>query len=327
MTDSVQTGFSEEFRVRADAKGRVPFDRFMELALYHPSLGYYQKDRQRVGTAEGSDFVTATSTGTLFGELICAAAVNLLRARGANPADFEFVEIGAETDLGVLAGVAHPFATARTLRLGDSLKLSGRLVVFSNELLDAQPCRRFLRRRGGWSELGVQLGNDGRLLECDLGRAHEPWLPEDAPEGYRFDAPRAAVTLVEMLASQDWGGLFLAFDYGKSFDSLSAECPVGTVRAYYRHTQVKELLERPGEQDLTCHVCWDWLRGALEDAGFVGSAVDSQESFFVHQASHYIAAQVTADAGRPTQRKMALMQLIHPANMGQKFQALRAWRA
>jgi len=319
--------FSEEFRVRADAKGRVPFDRFMELALYHPTLGYYQRDQVRVGKAAGTDFVTASSTGVLFGELVCAAAVNLLQARGANPADFDFVEIGAETEQGILAGVQHPFAKARTLRLGEPLELSGRLVVFSNELLDAQPCRRFISRGGSWSELGVQLGNDGRLLECDLGRASEPWLPEAAPLGYRFDAPRAAVALVEMLASQDWGGLFLAFDYGKTYDSLAAECPVGTVRAYYRHTQVKELMERPGEQDLTCHVCWDWLCGALEDSGFVGTSVDSQESFFVHQASRFIAAQVTADAGRPTQRKMALMQLIHPANMGQKFQALRAWRA
>jgi len=327
MTDPVTTGFSEEFRVRADAKRRVPFDRFMELALYHPTLGYYQRDQLRVGTAEGSDFVTATSTGTLFGELVCAAAINLLEARGAKPADFEFMEIGAESEEGILAGVNHPFARARTLRLGDPLELSGRLVVFSNELLDAQPCRRFISRGGHWSELGVQLGADGRLLECDLGRSNEPWLPESAPEGYRFDAPRAAVRLVEMLAAQDWGGLFLAFDYGKTLDSLAYECPVGTVRAYHRHTQVKELLERPGEQDLTCHVCWDWICGALEDAGFVGSAVDSQESFFVHRASHYIAAQVAADAGRPTQRKMALMQLIHPANMGQKFQALRAWRA
>jgi len=326
MTDSAKTGFPEVFQACADAQGRLPFDRFMELALYHPTLGYYRKDRLRVGTKQGSDFITATSTGTLFGELVCAAVTTLLEARGSGPAEFEFVEIGAESEQGILAGVKHPFARARTLRLGAPLGLSGRLVVFSNELLDAQPCRRFVSHDGGWSELGVQLGTGGLLTECRLGRVNEPWLPVGAPEGYHFDAPRAAAGLVEMLAAQDWSGLFLAFDYGKTLDSLASECPGGTVRAYHRHTQAKELLDRPGEQDLTCHVCWDWICAALGQAGFDGVSVDSQESFLVRHASPYIAAQVAADAGRPTQRKMALLQLIHPANMGQKFQALRAWR-
>ena len=43
---------------------------FMELALYHPSLGYYSRAEQRSGRA--GDFYTSVDVGPLFGEMIAA---------------------------------------------------------------------------------------------------------------------------------------------------------------------------------------------------------------------------------------------------------------
>lgn len=326
MADPHDQAFMEAFRREAGDSGRLPFDHFMRLALFHPALGYYASDRRRVGASPDTDFITSSSAGPLFGELVAAAAAKLVKEKGASPEALHFVEIGSETEQGVLEGVPHPFASARTLRLGAPLVLSGPSIVFSNELFDAQPCRRFLRREGLWLERGVSAEPDGGLAECELGPVSEPWLPIDAPEGYAFDAPREAARLAAELAGQDWSGLFLAFDYGKSLETLTHESPFGTLRAYHRHTQEKDLLARPGEQDLTCHVCWDWLQESLRAAGFGEPRLESQESFFVHHASDFIGAQVAADAGRPTRRKMALLQLIHPGNLGQKFQALHAWR-
>jgi SAM-dependent MidA family methyltransferase len=151
-------------------------------------------------------------------------------------------------------------------------------------------------------------------------------LPAAAPEGYQLDAPLAAQTLAAALAAQKWRGLFLACDYGKSWRELCEATPQGTARAYFRHTQSNNLLARPGEQDLTCHVCWDWLAGALAQHGFQAPAVESQEAFFVRHAGEFIAQALAAEAARLSPRKRALMQLLHPANMGQKFQALHAWR-
>ena len=42
----------------------------MELALYHPTLGYYRHSGPRVGYGRGTDFFTASTSGPLFGELI-----------------------------------------------------------------------------------------------------------------------------------------------------------------------------------------------------------------------------------------------------------------
>ncbi len=315
--------FTALFRGLAGPEGSLTFAQFMELALYHPAVGYYRRPRVRVGYGAGTDFFTASTSGPLFGELITAAVVHLLGDQ--SPGEFTFVEIGAEPGGGILTGVAHPFAAARTVRLGEAPALTGRCVVFSNELFDAQPFRRFVRRAGAWRELGVAL-REGALHEVELPVQAPPELPADAPEGYVIDAPLAAASLAGQIAAADWTGLFVACDYGKTWRELAESCPEGTARAYHRHVQSNDLLARPGEQDLTCHVCWDWLVAALSTRGFTRPVVESQESFFIHHAASTIAAISAAEAARFSPRKQSLLQLLHPSHLGQKFQVLHARR-
>lgn len=303
----------------------MPFSRYMALALYDEQLGYYRQTRARVGRGGSTDFYTATTTGPLFGELIEATAATLLGV-GSKLADFTFVELGTETPGGIQAGRKHGFNAIRTLPLGRTLAIDGPCVVFSNELFDAQPCRRFVHRDGVWLELGVQLA--GALLqEVALGPAENaPYLPPNAPEGYHVDAPESAVDLLRTILNQPWHGLFLACDYGKPWAELIHATPAGTVRAYHRHQQSNDLLARPGEQDLTCHVCWDWLQAVLQQAGCLTPQVESQEAFLVRHAAALLAETVRDAADGLSRKKQALLQLIHPAHMGQKFQVLHALR-
>jgi SAM-dependent MidA family methyltransferase len=48
--------------------GVIPFARFMELALYCPVYGFYEKEKDKLG--RGGDFFTSVSVGSLFGELL-----------------------------------------------------------------------------------------------------------------------------------------------------------------------------------------------------------------------------------------------------------------
>jgi SAM-dependent MidA family methyltransferase len=324
-SSSVPADFREVFCAHADARGRMTFAQFMELALYHPESGYYRRARPRVGYRPGTDFFTATSSGALFGELVTAACTELLRAAGKDPGAHTFVEIGAEpgTD-GVLSGVSHPFRGATVLRIGDSLSFPEESIVFSNELLDAQPCVRSVYRHGRWVETGVEL-RDHTLVEVEL-ESPPPYCPVRATEGYRFDQPLAATKLAARIATESWRGLFLALDYGKTLRELTEETPGGTIRGYFRHTQTNDLLANPGEQDLTCHVCWDWISDALRQHGFAEPVLNFQETFFVRHAGPFIASLSAAEATRFSPRKLALMQLLHPAHLGQKFQVLHALR-
>lgn len=300
------------------------FDEFVDMALYDAEIGYYRTARKRVGREPGTDFLTASSIGPLFGQLIVAASVSLLGPM--NPGATTFIEIGAEPGASVLDHVDHPFESVRTLRLGTPLAIDGQCVVFSNELFDAQPFRRFRRRRDAWMEIGVKL-TDAGLSEVELDGSSKPWLPETAEEGYCFDAPRRATELAREIAGQQWSGLFLAFDYGKSFEELANSTPEGTARAYSAHRQSNDLLAAPGERDLTCHVCWDWLKTAIEQEGFTHTQAQSLESFFVHHAGEFLAHRVGPNSTLQRKDKLALMQLLHPGNMGQKFQVLHGLRA
>lgn len=161
---SASPEFLAAFRARAGEGGALSFADFMALALYDPGVGYYRQARARVGYGGGTDFFTASTSGPIFGELLAAACAKLVRDAGADPRDYTWVEVGSETEGGVLAGVEHPFAGVRTLRVGAPLALAGRCVVFSNELFDAQPFRRLVFRGGVWRELGVAL-REGQLRE------------------------------------------------------------------------------------------------------------------------------------------------------------------
>lgn len=326
-TPPLSPEFLRAFAARADANGRMRFDTFVDLALYDETIGYYRQRRQRVGYGEGSDFFTASTSGPVFGELVSAACVALLGDR--KPEEHTFVEIGAENEGGILLGIDQPFGQTRTIQLGETVDLAGKCVVFSNELFDAQPFRRFRFSGGKWRELGVEATRDG-LVETLLPTLESipEWFtfPTRAPEGYTIDAPFAATALAEIMARQPWTGLFVVFDYGKTWQEIAEATPAGTARAYYRHTQHNELLARPGDQDLTCHVCWDWLDAALRRNGFAAPTVQTQEAFFIHHAERYIAPAIAADAAQLTPRKRSLMQLLHGAHLGQKFQVLHALR-
>src|SRR4029079_12222635 len=49
-------------------RGPMTVAAFMDLALYHPTLGYYARAAQRSGRA--GDFFTSVDVGPLFGDLL-----------------------------------------------------------------------------------------------------------------------------------------------------------------------------------------------------------------------------------------------------------------
>src|SRR5688500_9671104 len=96
VSTAASAEFLAVFRAHADESATMNFSRFMELALYHPQVGYYRRERLRVGRKAGTDFFTASSSGPIFGELVCAACVQRLQTLGRDPEVHTFVEIGVE---------------------------------------------------------------------------------------------------------------------------------------------------------------------------------------------------------------------------------------
>lgn len=327
--DDAPTMFSL-LRTAAGVTGLLDYGRFTALALYDPRLGYYRRGGERVGKSAGTDFYTATSMGALFGRLIWAAAENLLgeeKCRGS-----VLVEIGAEPEQALFAAERDGFARARTIRVGEPLEISDSAVLFSNELLDAQPFHRVIFRDGCWRELGVRVGED-TLAEVLLPEFSSKeiqdfalTLPMPWHEGWVVDFPLGAEQLLRQLVAQEWQGTLIFFDYGKTLAECLESSPEGTARAYWRHRQHNDLLARPGEQDLTCHVLWDRLEGILRQEGFSDIRVERQEAFFMRRAAEEIARLLGAPDQGLEEERSKLRALLHPAHFGHKFQVLTAVR-
>ena len=75
----------------ATRRGGMTFARFMELALYCPNFGYYQRPDMIPGRT--GDFYTSVSVGSLFGEMLAFQFAEWLAALPAGPR--QVVEAGA----------------------------------------------------------------------------------------------------------------------------------------------------------------------------------------------------------------------------------------
>jgi SAM-dependent MidA family methyltransferase len=177
------------------AGGWLPFDQFMEQALYTPGLGYYSAGSAKLGAS--GDFVTAPEISDLFSQSVARQCADVLGETGG-----QILELGAGTGrmaavlLESLARLEQLPQTYAILEVSADLAerqrerlrqlptaLRERVVwldrlperpveglILANEVLDALPCKRFIMRAGRAHELGVGLeGSQFRWREARAG--------------------------------------------------------------------------------------------------------------------------------------------------------------
>jgi len=355
-------------RLRAEilaAGGAIPFARYMDLALYEPGLGYYERAARVVG--RGGDFATSVSVGPMFGELLARwildGAVSRSTELSAGPV--ELVEAGAHDGrlaedildaIGRLGGadaarfsyrivepspVRQAWQAARLARFGDRIRWSPSMpgrqpggpgvrgVILSNELLDAFPVERWRwsadRRR--WVEQGVTWRQDRFEWVC-LPTAPPPgWaLPQELeavlPEGFVRERSPAAVDWWANAARSLEAGCLLAIDYGLDAEEfLVPHRAEGTLRAYRRHRVSGDLLDSPGEVDLTAHVDFTAIARAGEREGLTTWGCPSQSRFLLG----VLESTQRVPGGFPEwtpARVRAFQTLTHPEHFGRSFRVL-----
>ena len=324
----------------ARSGGRITFERFMELALYHPQLGYYTTAKQRIGKA--GDYFTSVSTGPLFGRIL---AKQFLKWRGelGNPADFEIVEFGGhrgQLRQDVLA--ATPDLRYRVVEAGDPLPDSITGVVFSNEFLDALPVHRVKVQNGEWKEVfvaqasslqpkGIQNRQDaGSIFSEALGPLSSSRLAEylhDLPvqlmEGYQTEVNVRAFDWMEDMAHRLKRGYVLTIDYGyERADYFAPQHGDGTLLCYHRHTKNTNPFNNIGEQDITAHVEFTSLIEHGKKFGLEPLLFTDQAHFLLRIGESEIAEIAERTAGQLSHERAAIHQLIHPELMGRAFKVL-----
>jgi NADH dehydrogenase [ubiquinone] 1 alpha subcomplex assembly factor 7 len=320
--------------------GPMRLDRFMALCLGHPQHGYYVT-RDPLG-AEG-DFITAPETSQVFGELIGIWAVGAFVAMG-EPARVNLVELGPGRGtlmadmLRTIAKISPKLSAAAALHLvetspvlrarqrqvlgaGASWHMSiedvpkAPMILVANEFFDAIPIRQFEMRGGVWHErlIGIE---DGHLVWGLSG-------PVYGPEGQDGDiaefAPAREVIarhIGERLARHP--GAALIIDYGHL-----TSAPGDTLQAMSKHgfTQV---IDRPGECDLTSHVDFEALSHALWDGGAAVQRAMTQRDFLFAmgiEARFERLLEITDFVVAQTLRRQ-MTRLVGESQMGHLFKVL-----
>jgi SAM-dependent MidA family methyltransferase len=206
-------------------------------------------------------------------------------------------------------------------------------VIFSNELLDAMPVHRMGWDAGEkkWFEWGVTL-EDGkfawtRMMQSDLAVAEElvrlpHELTEVLPDQFTTELCPAASKWWRLAAGKLRAGKLLAIDYGITADEFFMPARRnGTLRAYFRHHLVEDLLANVGEQDITAQVNFTEVQKAGELEGLRTEAFQSQAQFLTGIAAKMFKGQKNSAAWNPAKVRQ-FQTLTHPEHLGQSFRTL-----
>ncbi|WP_061133084.1 class I SAM-dependent methyltransferase [Caballeronia fortuita] len=346
----------------AAAGGWLPFDRYMDLALYAPGLGYYSGGATKFGrrAEDGSDFVTAPELSPLFATTLARPIAQALQQSDTR----HLMEFGAGTGklaaglLNALAGLDVAFDSYSIVDLSGELRARQREtiekeaglhaskvkwldalpdgfdgVVIGNEVLDAMPVRLVVRKLGAWHERGVVVLNDrfafddrpiARDAQIDLIDAAIDEANDEPFAEYLTETHEAALAFTKTVCTMLTRGAAFFIDYGfPRREFYHAQRATGTLMCHYRHRAHADAFLYPGLQDITAHVEFTGIAEAGVETGADLLGFTSQARFLMNAGiTDVLSALDPADVTRFLPAANAVQKLLSEAEMGELFKVI-----
>jgi SAM-dependent MidA family methyltransferase len=344
--------------------GAIRFDRYMELALYAPGLGYYSAGAEKFGAS--GDFVTAPELGFVFARCLARAIAPALREK-----DSEILELGpgsgalaAELLLeleraGVLPSRYRLLERSADLRERQRAALKERCphleklavwldmpptsawrgALIANEIVDALPVRLFELNANEVFERCVAVDDDNRFVwrtvavdesfTCDVDRVLGD-ARQALPRPYRSEICLMLAPWFKEVTRTMSGGDALFIDYGhRRNEYYAATRSEGTVRCHYSHRVHDNPLILTGLQDITAWVDFDALTDVARPSGFHIDELTTQADFLIRNGLEEIfdaAYQATDDEIERYRLAQQVKRLTLPAEMGESFKVMAMHR-
>lgn len=355
---------AHRLRERIRREGPVTFREWMRAALYDERDGYYRREG-RVRWGRAGDYRTSPETSPLFAATFARHLTNLYEALGRPPV-LHLLEAGGgagrfahgllntlrrdspqlfdsvryifdETSEGARASAAEllaPFAErVECRRVGEIEPPLPSAVLFSNELLDAFPVHRVVKRAGRVREFYVGL-DDGRRFVWVEGEPSTPRIDEhfrqlgiELVEGQAAEVNLDAEAWMTGVVAAIGRGFVVTVDYGDDAEGLfgGAHGREGTLRGFRGHEFVEDILDDPGGHDLTSTVNWTHVRSVGEAAGLKTVAFERLDAFLLRtglleQLERECA--LARDEGEVASLRLGAREMILPGRMASHFQVL-----
>jgi SAM-dependent MidA family methyltransferase len=344
------------------AGGSISFAEYMHHCLYAPGLGYYAAGSRNFGRS--GDFVTAPEVSAVFGAIVARQCVEVIGRDAAGgilelgagsgklaadilrelsrldetmACDYTILEVAADLRERQETRLRREVPdTVDRVRWADELPVDFRGVMIANEVLDALPVERFVRRGDGVFQVRVATKGDAfELIErpapdvlADAVDRIEESLGHPLTDGYRSEICLAAPQWIGDLAASLADGVILLFDYGVGrHEYYAPERNGGWLRCHFRHHAHDDPLILPGIQDLTAWVDFTAVAEAAIASGIEVGGFATQAQFLIGGGiDRYLAnfADLPTDAQLKLSAEIKLLTL--PSEMGEHFKCLALCR-
>ncbi len=324
--------------------GPISVSTYMALCLYDEEFGYYRKSKP---IGKDGDFITAPEISQLFGECVALfilthwqecnhlEEINLIefgpgRATlmkdilrvfdkiGSFNAKVNVFLIESNTNLQAIQSEILKEYNPNFIANAKDLPIDPKIpnYVLANEFLDCLPINQFIFNQGQWHEKQIGI-KDGKLnfglsppIKATFGNAFDGATLEIAP------ALEAMIANFCDLVSQT-NGAAIIFDYGY------AQCEFANTFQALKNHQKCDVLENPGDCDLTAHVDFKAIESFANKHGVFTHGIISQAEFLQTFGINERAKQLIAK--NPTQKdkiEAGLQRLLQPNEMGELFKTI-----
>ena len=337
--------------------GSISFAEFMQHALYAPGLGYYAAGSTKFG--ESGDFITAPEVSSVFGHVVArqcaevlaqveegavlefgagsgklaADVLQRLDTLDALPTAYRILEVSADLRERQERYIGEYVpALAYLVSWIDTPPADHRGAVLANEVLDALPVERFVRRDAGVLQQRVVATEAGFALTetpaSDLleSAVHEIEAELEAvlPDGYVSEICLAVPDWISQIGAGLVEGVALLFDYGVSRrEYYATERADGWLRCHFRHHAHNDPLVLPGIQDLTAWVDFTRVAEAAVKADLEIAGYSAQAQFLMAGG---LEAEMQDFASMSQKAQLELSQQIKtltlPGEMGEHFKCM-----
>lgn len=269
----------------------ILFSRYMDMALYDSTYGYYNNLLHKFG--EKGDFITSPMVSPLFANTL-SLQIRELFQHGVAPNILEIGGGSGDLLLDLLSTLGDTINNYYVLDLSatsislqkqrvlakyqqyvnkiiwlDNLPENFEGVIIGNEVLDAQASVAIKFTESGLNLRHVQFNNDKfEYLDIPIDKSYASSEIKQslahATQGINIlDFPYISEVnlnnngFIKSLAQTLSRGVILLIDYGYGMEEYYAmHRRQGTIRGFYRHHLIEDVLQYPGLIDITTSVNW-----------------------------------------------------------------------